>query len=738
VPADAAELDETAGADAPAPDGRRTSGASRSLTSVALRVAHNGIPCFVGLPVLVGIVVTMWRLASVRYPHLGWAQTVANDAKAISFGDWPYGDPAEQYTGMLYTPLYPVLLAPLYRVMWWDGWPLVVTILAGLASATAIATIAATGLPANATRSDRAIAIVGGVGLGGTAWWIVSTDYRNLLYEGRADELAWCFALLGLCSLAWAVSRDHVRVWPTVALLSAALWTKQTTVGALLAACALVTWWFVRGAITRRTLLRFAVAVAVTNLVILGSIVLLSDGWAVYFLLTMPGRHFRDSKVFIYIEELRNLVVLPVVLVAVATVGFLHRGARDHRARASRWARDAIADLRSSVRRLIARGPAAAERRNVPVFPTALLALLLLFLVLSFPPAFTGRRKQGGEANQYIGMLWGLGFLLALAHRSARSTTRATVAGIVTYGLLIAVIHVGPVRSFAEDRSVAIPATYPDAEFVSLPYSLRDYARTHEVYMPYDADLSSQYTRRTWPMAQNIVDLLAAGEQPLYLVDAFIDRTFDAVLPFDPAGDPYASAYGKTEENYLAKLNFVIEQGYVLDPELGLMVRRPETVDLEWLRSCFGPFDLGGAEWEIGHGGGLWCRDGDRSVQMRATPAPVTELRTTSDVALRGSVVAELPAGTGSFEIVAVDGDRQWSTRLVLGPDGGYDVYRTEGGGPEVSAHLAHEPGEPVRIEIGDTGRRGDLDLIPDAATGSLLLRTTAGSAARFVIEIAD
>jgi hypothetical protein len=738
---DGAELADREGAvssAAPAAEAPASSPRPQRSWPSFLALAHNALPCVVGIPVFVGVAVTMWRLASIRYPHLGWAQTVANDAKAISFGDWVYGDPAEQYTGMLYTPGYPVLLAPLFRTMWWDGWPIAVTVASGLATSAAIAVVAATGLRPGATRLERAISIVGGIGVGGVAWWIVSTNYRNLLYEGRADGLAWCLALLGLCVLARNVAGDVVRVWPAVTLLSAALWTKQTTVGALLSACILVTWWFVRGTIDRRAWLRFAGALAVTNLVILGVIVAISDGWAVYFLLTMPGRHFRDPAVFVYVKELRNLLVLPALLALVAAAGLVRTERTTVRRRTAGWLRSVLSDIRGVGGRLLRRPAEDAPRRNVPTFAAALLALLVLFLVFSFPPAFTGRRKQGGEANQYIGMLWGLGFLLALAHRQARSTTRAMVTGVVAYGLLLTVIHVGPVRTFAENRSVALPTTYPTARFVSLPYSLRDYARTHEVYLPYDADLSSQFTHRTWPMQQNIVDLLAAGEQPLHLVDAFIDREFDAVAPFDPAADPYASAYGKTEENYLAKLNFVIEQGYIADPALGLWVRRSEPVDLQWLRSCFGPFDIGGAEWEIGRGGGLWCNDRPDSVQVRATPAPITELRTTSEVTLRGSITVRMPEGSGSFEVVTMNGGRQWSVRLEPRPDGSYVVYRIDGDGHELRTEVTHRRGAPIVVELGDADGAGDVVIVPGASEGQVLLRTTAGSAARFDVELRE
>jgi hypothetical protein len=727
VPADAAEL---VGVEAPATDPATPDGsAARHAALRALHVAHDGLPCLIGVPVLAGIAVTLWRLSSMRYPHLGWAQTIANDAKAVSFGDWIYGDPSSQYTGMLYTPLYPAVLAPLYRLLWWDGWPIAVTTLAGITTASMIGVIAASGVPRSASWHERAVPIAGGFGLGGTAWWIVSTDYRNLLYDGRADQLAWCLAILGLCSLAFGVSRNHVRVWPTALLLSAALWTKQTSVGALLAASTLMTWWLVRGAVSRRTWLRFVLSIGAINVVALGLLQLVSRGWAVYFLLTMPGRHFRDPAVFVYVKELRNLIVLPMVGVVIAAAGLvLTRPRRDLTSSIASWSRSVAKDARSCLRRVEAR------ERRVPTLTVALLALVLLFLLFSFPPAFTGRRKQGGEANQYIGMLWGLGLLLALVHRTARRTPRSMVTGIAAYALLIGAVHVDAIRSFAEERSVALPTTYPAATFVSISPELRDYARHHLVYLPYDADLSSQFSRRTWPMQQNIVDLLAAGEQPLYLVEALIDREFDAVWPFDPAADPYASAYGQREENYLWKLNYIIDQGYVLDPEVGLLVRR-ELADTEWLRSCFGPFNIDGVDWQIRRGGGLWCQDSPSSLTMRGTPAPITEIATTTEVAFHGTVTGELPRGIGAFEIAAVTVSGESSIRVAARPDGRFDVVTVDTQGHRTSSSIEGDTDGRVVVHIGQGGSQGAVRLMPLEPNGELILRTTADGPTRISFE---
>jgi hypothetical protein len=639
-------------------------GTPRERRRVALLVAHELAPAAVALPVAIGIVTTLWRLRSVRYPYLGWAQTVANDAKAIALGHWIYGDPADQYTGMLYTPLYPVVVGGLYRVFWWDGWPVLVTIFAGIATATMVGVVAGGGTPHDASLRERVMHRLGGFGVAGVAWWLVSTNYRSLLFDARADQLAWCLAIAGLLVLARAVSLGRKGLLLSAVLLSAALWTKQTTIGAMGAALVVSTWWMVRGVATRRSWLRFVGAVIAINCALLAVFGAMSKGWLGYFILTMPGRHSRSSAVAPFLDELKDLLTLPAAIVGVAFLGVLPR------IRRSGWPRPraAAAGLWRELRRA-ASWKTPQTVRPVPPFALALGALVLVFLVLTLPPAFTGRRKQGGEANQYIGLLWGLGVVLAIVHRQARRRTLGLFAGLASYVLVVCCVHVGPLRDVVESRTRTLPTTYPAQNFISIPFPLRAYARDHEVYTPFDSDLSTEFTGDSWPMQQNIVDLLAADVQPKYLIDAFIDQRFDAVQVFDVAADPYASAFGKTEENYLWKLNELIRLGYVEDPATGLLARRTEPVDLGWARSCFGPFELGGTSWEIRRGGGWWCNDGTDVLVLRGTPAPVTEVVTSSDVAMSGTITVRFPNDVGTFEIVASVGSESWTTRIFpIGP----------------------------------------------------------------------
>src|SRR5262245_17335062 len=60
---------------------------------------HAIVPLLVAIPVAVGVAITLGHILTTRYPDLGWAQTVANDGRALAVGAPLYGPPREQYTG---------------------------------------------------------------------------------------------------------------------------------------------------------------------------------------------------------------------------------------------------------------------------------------------------------------------------------------------------------------------------------------------------------------------------------------------------------------------------------------------------------------------------------------------------------------------------------------------------------------------------------------------------------------
>lgn len=458
----------------------------------------------VAVPVMAGVVMSLVGLVTTPVPYLGWSQTVASDAKAVALGASLYGDPAEGYTGMLYGPLFPTLLAPLYRLVWWDGWPALATILSALTLAGLVGVIAATG-----ATDRRPIRIATGVGMAGMAWWVVSSNPVDVLYDGRSDHFAWMLALGGLCALAWAVDR-HRGVWPAVLLLSGALWTKQTTAGAMGAAAAVMTWWAWTGVVTWAVWRRLVGGLVALNLAVLVALLVATDGWAWFFLVTLPGRHATDPAVATYIGEAAAILWLPA-LVALTVAPFA-RG----------WLR--------------------------PKSLSGLLGVLLVaFLAASVVPVWLARTKQGGGENQWVGLMWALCLLAAVAHREMLRTRRGMRAATVIYSLVAASAFVGG-------------AYEPHRWEQRLSPEVLEYAADHSIYLPEIGTVSGE----AWPGRRNIVDLLAAGEEPDYLADALACRHFDAVAPIAVTAEreTYISASGLSSASRLAELNRLMAEGY--------------------------------------------------------------------------------------------------------------------------------------------------------------------------------
>ena len=501
--------------------------------------------------------------------------------------------------------------------------------------------------------------------MGAVAWWLVSALGLNLLYEGRADHVAWAFALFGLVMLARGGRRDTVAA---VVLLSAAFWAKQNT---LVVAVAAALWMLagpLLGAWDWRRGLTFCAALLALNLAILGLLSLLTGGWAFYFVFELGLDHPKVSTFGDYAREGARAVGFGLVLALLVAVGGLLE------ARLSGGQR--------RVRTMLARS-----------FDLRLLTLLGLFLILGFPAAVYFRTQLGGDTNQYIGLAWAVGMVLAVAYRRAagRQWTALVAAGALVLAFVVAVIPGGKVAS------LNVAEAGQSREFEELPAPWLDYARSHLMYEQVHADLNVKPQGVVYPNLYNFADLLSVGRQPRYLVDALLDRRFDAVKPIGFASpqellfwEIYASGNGREESSYIWKLNQVIESGYAPAPGLpeGFLARRAGPPLAPWMADCFGPFDVGALEFEIRDGGGFWCRAGEGVLVLRRTPAAVTELHATEKVdGLSGSLDVTLPRGR--FELrLSGEGDEIWKLRGTRTP-GGIRVRGRTGAGTEGRADNA-------------------------------------------------
>lgn len=595
------------------------SGARRSEGGGWAEAAWILVPIVAGIPVLIGIVQTLANLVQSPWPDLGWANAISADAGAFFVGDAPYGNPATDYTGQLYFPLFPFLISLVDRLWFWEGWPLFVAVIAGGASMAMVAWVA---LPRRPGRSWTHL--LAALGIGGVAWSLVASLYTNALFEGRADQVAWALALGGALLQRRAMRQGGVAVVLAPIALTCALWTKQSAGVAALAAFAWSVLWIYQTKTGRRRLVLGVGLFALLNAAVAAVFAITSDGWQWYIEFELPQRYARPTSLLDaageFVGHARLALILVGVVVVIAALAGRHEPSRGG------W-RPGIASL-------------------MAMFVFAALASGLWF-----------RGLVGAADNHFIGAVWGLGVLLADGWRRCDGVRKAQVATSAALALVALTVFL-PARSFSSFRHGKF---IPTVEITTVDPEVRSFAAAHDVFNIGYSDLAVKSRGVVYPQLQGVLDLLWGGRQPGWLVDALLERRIEYVYPMYPLFD--SGGAGRYEEGYFWKLDQIILAKYVEDPATpilpgeGNMVRawrrRPGPDPAPWLRRCFGPFDLGGVRWAIRLGGGLWCTSpAPDSITLRGAPETWSELRTQASVeVLGGSLGVAHPKVGGGWSV---------------------------------------------------------------------------------------
>jgi len=690
-------------------------------------------PLLFGVPVLLGIVVSLARLLGLRYPYLGWATTVNSDAEQLYLGHTLYQSPAHGYTGQIYTPGYPALVSLFDRLYLWNGWALVVVILATVSLIALAARLAYT----RTSPAPRALNLIAAVAVGGVAYWCVASVKLALLDESRADQLAWALALFGLIAVAdFGRAPSRRRVVVAVLLLSAALWTKQTTVAVALVATVWVLALAFFSCLDRRAAALFVALLCALNLALLLVLNLLTHGWEFYInfeVATLQGNEFTYGENLVKGVQCIPLAVGFVLATWLARVaGAIWRRRDRDQPPPGQTRRDVIGERLRRV--LVAEDPSG--RRAL---------LLAIYIVVGFALAMYFMRKQGTETNQLIGVVWALGLLAAVGWRLAQRHLVALATSGACVLALFVLPQLGPIREAAASADVSIPALEQAEQWQPLPPELIAYARQHTIWMPLLSDLNVPEGGPLYPNYYNFADLLAAGNQPLYLVHALLDRRFDAVSYIPLEGEGYTSASGKWEENYLWKLDEVIAARYAPTPELpgGLLGRRPGPEKAAWMRDCFGPFSAAGASFRIHHGGGFWCSFSSNHLQLVRTPAPLSEVLTTHPVHAQGAISVRLedhPSGQVELELLGGSG-AEWAARVTPAPGNHGELaiatYMKGAllGGELVKAKVLPGGGREIQLELAPTSANPGA---PVAGGGAEATLSPPAGAAPFAIVAAS
>ena len=671
------------------------------------------LPLVFAVPVAAALLVSWGRLASTDAVDLGWAITVFTDAEALYLGEPLYGDPADGYTGQVYTPLFPLLVSLLLRVAFWSGWPVVLTQLGALALVGLVAR------QAYDRGVSRGIAIAEAVGIGALGWSFVYGIPRNVLFDGRSDHVAWAFALAGLAVTPAALRGSRRAMAAAVLLLTAAFWTKQPAAaapaaallwGALAARGGLIEW---------RRFAVFAGLMAVLNGAALVVLQLTSDGWGFFFEFQLLGNLVARTSVPDAAWELAKTAVLPALTLAVLTaVAVRAAGGRER-----------------ALERL---GPRRDE-----------LACVALFVLIAAATAVWFRRAQGTETNHWIGVVWGLAILAAAGYRLARDAPGRLSAAVPA---VLAVLFVSTWIPGDGPLALRSGSVIPDSRFFEVPAELRAFARDHRVYNHIFPDLNVRSHKEVYMNYQNLQEIVAGGLHPTWFERRLLARHFDAVYRFDNRLSPFASAYGKEEENYFWKLNRVLELKYspslqtpgapiiVGEPLERAFVPRPGPDPAPWLDRCFAPYEFAGAKWFVHRGGGLWCEEEAGLLRLRESPADVSSVETRDSYeSMGGEVAATLPRAGGGWSL-SIGG---WSLRAAVRSNPvRLELTESEAGRVRARADIpraalrASGGTVVVRLEAVGSGlqvEQGDVPMVVarPAGSGAVSIEATADSDAR-------
>ena len=516
---------------------------------------------------LAGIVVSLVGICFLRHPYDGWSDNVVLDAKAVATGHLQYGNPATQFVGEAYSPLFTFLFAGLLKIYWWEGWGPVLSMLAALVSIAALVRMLWEQTIRWESRLVTASAVVG-LSLGGLSALVV-----NGLFEGRVDQLAWCLLVLagtivfrGLLSSAGLSQRQMVI---TGLLLTGSAFTKQTTIVpcVVVSVAALVVPALVdqprRARIWRKGLKSATVlATFVASSAVFGIVLqVASHGWAYDLLVDDPMRYARAVPLGKQIGlSLRGITVPLAALVVLAiclTWSFLTK-------------------------------PERYERRQV------IVAIAAFVVALSpIPTAVLAQAKLGGGVNQLVGPVWtltlGCAVFLALLRPSVRHLAAAALACAVL------LVSIDPLSQVLPDH-LGVPNLHQTISLGGIdPFLLAAVAKGEAVFDQSYPSLSVSPQAPAYP-AGDISDILTAGYTPRWFTNNLLTGRYALVRPLIAFGwlSTYTSDEGRYDGSVLWKYNLLLKMGYtpVQDPVSGVVYYRPASrlKQLGWFAGCFGPY----------------------------------------------------------------------------------------------------------------------------------------------------
>ncbi|MSO79066.1 MAG: hypothetical protein EXQ79_05615 [Acidimicrobiia bacterium] len=600
-----------------------TEGVAEPLdTSTAKRSAQRAldlVPVLVAVVLIGGFVYSLVSIIFVAHPDIGWSEHVMADAKAIAHGHFPYGDPGEGYVGMLYTPLFPSIVAILLKITWWEGWgPFVSMVAAGTATFVLGRFVWRAGedRPVSIARVAMVIAFPL------SAFTIFMT---NGVFEGRTDQLAWCFfviaALRVLDDLRQVETARGVRGRiVTGVLLALSVLSKQTTLAAcgVVAIVAAVSWWLASSTNRKRRLPIEGITMVGLVGIVLVALQVASDGFAFDLLFGVPRRHARVASVSAMLKTDLKLLVVPGVILLGVTIA-------------------AVVGTRRN-----ARGTGGGDSKRWLRSPAAMAFVAAVLIgAATVPGTVLAQTKQGGDFNALAGPVWGMAIILAVALIAMPATWSRDAVRVI--GAVLLLVGVVPLATTQNDlrrfdgRALGAPSLDLTRDWQSVPDDLVAAADHNRTVFDWEyPSYSVAADGPTYPGGGAPPDLAAAGYSPRWIVRDLLAGRWDRVrlYPTAPGAelgiiDTYASGFGQRDTAWAWKINEIIRRGYtkVEDARGGedFYTPGPRLVDVQDLAECFGPYQAGPLSIRVRDGGGLWCIDSN-TLSLDDGPNPTSEL----------------------------------------------------------------------------------------------------------------
>jgi hypothetical protein len=442
---------------------------------------------------LAGLVVSLVGICFVRHPYDGWTDNLVLDAKAVATGHLQYGNPATEFVGTPYAPLFTFLFAGLLKIYWWEGWGPVLSMLAAVAAMASLVRMLWPTTPRPGSRLVMASVVVT-LSLGG-----LSAFPRNGLFEARHDQLAWCLLVVAgtvtFQGLLSTTGLSRMRMVVTGLLLTGSVFSKQTTIVPCLLVAGLTlavpilcesrrTWTWRKWRRAATVLATFASSSALFGIVLQVT----SHGWAYDLLVDDQLRYGRVTPLG---QELgTSLRVLAVPLAALVLLALC-----------AAWSL-----LTNQMR---------YQRRHVIVAVAAVIVA-----ISPIPTAVLAFAKLGGDYNQLAGPVWTITLGCAVLLLLLRPSVRQLAAGAIACGVLL--VGIDPLSHVFVDQHLGVPNLRQQASWVGMDPFL--YAAVDKGEAVFDQDYPSLSVSPKAPgyPAENVNDTLATGYTPRWLIENII------------------------------------------------------------------------------------------------------------------------------------------------------------------------------------------------------------------------